>query len=34
MDRVERIPYINGNINPIRVLIQGGTDGMGDKLKA
>ena len=30
---VEYIPDIQGYINPIRVLVKGGTDGMSDELE-
>ena len=34
MNGVESVPNVDRNVNPIRVLIEGGADGMSDKLKA
>ena len=34
MNGVESVPNVDRNVNPIRVLIECGADGMSDKLKA
>ena len=34
MNGIESVPNVDRNVNPIRVLIEGGADGMSDKLKA
>lgn len=34
MNGVESVSNVDRNINPVRVLIEGGADGMSDKLKA